>query len=770
MKSICFVGNYAPRCCGIATFTQDLRSSVLRACEGYVAPVIVVQGEDDENAFPSEVSNSIAKGSRNAYAAIARQINETGAKAVSLQHEFGIFGGPDGEWIVDMLQHLKVPVVTTFHTVLREPTQNQRDIVQAISAQSAKIVVMAEKGAEFLRSIYSVPASKIEVVPHGIPDLAVTAADSAQFRKEMGWDNRPVLLTFGLLSPNKGVEHAISALPAIVRQHPDVLYVIAGATHPNLVRHAGESYRESLVKLAEELGVTRNVAFIDRFIPEKELVSLIAAADVYLTPYLSEAQITSGTLAFAFGLGKPVISTPYWYAQELLDGGAGVLVPFGDSQAIGQAASDLLSDDNRRSQMGATAGEKGHLMRWNCVGRQYAALLLQAVAPPSRVQVLPAPVVVPASPVAPLSFHQLEQMTGAFGIYQHGVLNGPDPRHGFCADDNARVVVLLSGMEPALVGAESETLRLLKKRCLESLWDSYNPRKKRFRNFMDVNGRWLEEAGSEDSHGRVLWAIGVHLARLPTHSRPLQKAMLFLEGLLAARNFSSPRAWAFTLLGIGHFCATGMARPFLQEVQKELADRLVRLYRQQSGPGWHWFEDSVTYDNAKFSEALLMTYALTGTPAYLDTALGSLEFLLEGQTARAGYFRPVGCQGFWHRGSRPAQFDQQPLEAQAMTAACLRASAVTGIPHWTEPAQHCYSWFTGNNDHGLAMGLPSTGGCYDGLMEGGVNQNQGAESILAYMQSSLDLRKALARPVAAESSAKSIPRVPVALRDHMLSA
>ena len=368
MKSICFVGNYAPRCCGIATFTQDLRSSVLNACPGYEATVAVVQSQDDGNAFPSEVRYSIGQG-RLAYVKIAQQINQSGARAVSLQHEFGIYGGPDGEWIVDMLRHLTVPVVTTCHTVLREPSRNQRDIIRAIARHSSKIVVMAEKGGEFLRDIYEVPAHKIEVVPHGIPDLSVTEDESRRLRSEMGWGGRPVLLTFGLLSPNKGVEHAIAALPELVRNHPDVLYVIAGATHPNLVRQEGESYRQSLVNLAQDLGVSHNIAFIGRFIPEKELVSLIAAADVYLTPYLSEAQITSGTLAFAFGLGKPVISTPYWYAGELLAGGAGVLVPFGDRDAIARAAGELISDPARRTSMGARAGEKGQEMRWSCVGR-----------------------------------------------------------------------------------------------------------------------------------------------------------------------------------------------------------------------------------------------------------------------------------------------------------------------------------------------------------------------------------------------------------------
>lgn len=771
MKSICFVGNYAPRCCGIATFTQDLRNSVLRACPGYEANVVVVEGEDDEHAFPPEVQYSIGKGSRASYTDIARKINDSGAAAVSLQHEFGIYGGADGMWIVDMLRHLTVPVVTTCHTVLKNPSANQQAIIQSIARYSAKIVVMAEKGAEFLRDIYAVPAGKIDVVPHGIPDLAVSTEDSRQLRRDLTWHDRPVLLTFGLLSPNKGVEHAISALPQIVRDHPDVLYVIAGATHPNLVKQAGESYRQFLVNLAEELGVSHNISFIDRFIPEKELVSLIAAADVYLTPYLSEAQITSGTLAFAFGLGKPVISTPYWYAQELLAADAGVLVPFADSDAIARAAGELLSDSTRRSTMAANAQSKGERMRWNCVGRQYAEMLLKPGSP-VRTERPELPRTLLGWPRAwnAGSFHQLEQMTGAFGIYQHAVLDRPDPRHGFCADDNARVVVLLSGLKAESSSFGSSTIDDLSKRCVTSLWDAYNPKFKRFRNFMNVDGRWLEERGSEDSHGRVLWAMGMHLAKLSPHERPLGRIMVFLEGILAVRHFTSPRSWAFTLLGIAHFAPVGVARLVLQDVQKELSDKLIGLYRRNAGAGWHWFEEVVTYDNAKLSEALLATYLQTGNPACLEIGLSSLEFLLEKQRAPRGHFRPVGCCGFWKKGSQPARFDQQPLEAQAMASACLGAAAVTGLAHWVNAADHAYSWFTGGNDHGIAMASPITGGCYDGLMEHGVNENQGAESILAYLQSSFDIQGTAATAWGWPDRPKLLTRYPSAIRDQMLSA
>lgn len=732
------------------------------------APVVVMQGADDEHAFPSEVRWTIPGGRRQAYTDMAGKINESGARAVSLQHEFGIYGGPDGGWIVDLLRQLAVPVVTTLHTVLREPSDNQRSIVQAMARHSARVVVMAEKGADFLREIYDVPHSRIEVIPHGIPDLEITEEECRQLRSGMGWGARPVLLTFGLLSPNKGVEHAIGALPALVKKHPGVLYVIAGATHPNLVRQEGERYRWSLRNLAEQLGVADHIAFVDRFIPEKELVSLIAAADVYLTPYLSEAQITSGTLAFAFGLGKPVISTPYWYAQELLDGGAGVVVPFADSGAIAGAASDLLSDPAARQAMARRARCRGETMRWTAVGKRYAELLLKSTLTP-RIEVA-APAPLPSAETAIMSFQQLERMTGPFGIFQHGLQDQPDPRHGFCADDNARVVVLLSGLPASTMTGRSDTIKNLHRQCVKSLWEAYHPKHRRFRNFMDVKGHWLEERGSEDSHGRVLWAMGLHLAGLPATERSLGRIMVFLEAVQAVKEFTSPRAWAFTLLGIGHFRSTGIAGLFLEEMRRHLADRLVRLYRATAGKGWHWFEEVVTYDNGKLPEALLMTYGGLPDSAYLETALSSLEFLLAGQTAPSGNFRPVGCRGFWRRGSAAARFDQQPLEAQAMTAACLRAAAVTGSPHWLAAAEQAGAWFAGGNDLGIPLALPATGGCYDGLMAGGVNENQGAESILASLQSSVDLGQAMVQRAVYRESRKPQLQTPDLLGRPMLSA
>ena len=415
MNTVAFLGNYAPRCCGIATFTQDLRSAVQSARPSLEAPVAMMSDDLHGYAYPGEVKLVVDEKDRRSYAKAAELLNRSGASVVSLQHEYGIYGGPSGVWLLDLLRLLRLPVVTTCHTVLRDPSPQQHQVMSEIARHSAQVVVMAQKGRELLREIYNVPDHKITVIPHGIPDPEISAAGRVAIRETLGWSHRRVLFTFGLLGPSKGIEHAVRALPEIVKHHPDVLYVVAGATHPNLLREQGEQYRDHLRALAEELGVSEHLQFINRFVSRDELVQLIAAADIYITPYLNEAQITSGTLAYAFGMGKPVISTPYWHATELLADGHGVLVPFGNVEALAAAAVALIGDDAARQAMSDLAWQKGRRMTWAAVGNEYAAAFESAAltgrSRPAGVHPMP------VSTLPPL--HHLQRMTGKHGLYQH---------------------------------------------------------------------------------------------------------------------------------------------------------------------------------------------------------------------------------------------------------------------------------------------------------------------------------------------------------------
>lgn len=747
MNSICFLGNYAPRCCGIATFTQDLRSAVLGAQPRLEAPVVMVSDDPLAYSYPKEVRMVLDEKNRADYGRIARAINRSGASVVSLQHEFGIYGGPSGAWLVDLLRELRMPVVTTCHTVLKNPSPSQKHIMQEIARYSNRMVVMAEKGREFLRDIFEVPDEKITVVPHGIPDMEITPGEVQELRSRLGWNGRRVLLTFGLLSPNKGLEQSIRALPEIVRRHPDTLYVVVGATHPNLVREQGESYRKGLQVLAEELGVARHVQYINRFVSRDELVRLIAAADIYLTPYLNEAQITSGTLAFAFGLGKPVISTPYWHATELLADGAGVLVPFNDVAALAEGAASLMADDERMSRMAKNAWEQGRGMTWRAVGRHYYELFAATVPAKTAVPLVPSvPVPNPGKvlsvPVRPPELRQLERLTGANGIFQHAELRQPDPRHGFCTDDNARAAIFLTTCPQIGIRPRSPAIVDLAERSLWGVCSAFNPQNGRFRNFMDADGNWLEQCGSEDSHGRALWALGTVLAAaLPSEGR-VRLRKLFLDGCVSVPGFTSPRTWAFVLMGLAGYREVWPHDTVVRSLQEMLAGRLLDIHRRVAGHGWQWFENSVTYDNGKLPESLLLTYRQTQKPELRRVGIAALNFLLEAQIAPRGHFRAVGCRGFWQRGTAPAVFDQQPLEAQAMVAACLEAERATGERQWYEAARSIYAWFLGENDLGIPIADPATGGCHDGLAEGGLNLNQGAESTLAYLQATADMARA----------------------------
>jgi glycosyltransferase involved in cell wall biosynthesis len=739
MNTVAFLGNYAPRCCGIATFTQDLRTAVQSARPGLRAPVAMMTDAIDGYSYPEEVEIVVAQNDRAHHAQAAASLNRSGARVVSLQHEYGIYGGPCGAWLLDVLRGLRIPVVTTCHTVLRDPSPMQRHITCAIARYSAQMVVMAEKGREFLRDIYGVPDGKITVIPHGIPDSAISAEEREAARRELGWTLHRVLFTFGLLAPSKGIEHAVRALPEIVRRHPDVLYVVAGATHPNLVREEGERYRQSLLALAAELGVADHLRFIDRFVGRDELVRLIAAADIYTTPYLNEAQITSGTLAYAFGMGKPVISTPYWHAAELLADHHGILVPFRDSPALAEAAGALLDDPPAMAAMAERAYRKGRTMTWEAVGRSHAETLENAVARANR------PVLQVSSFPAPLPpLHHLRRMMGPHGLYQHARLAEPDLSHGYCTDDNARAAICLTNYLRA--GHREEGLPEMFDSVFGFLLRACDPLTDRFRNFMDQHGNWLERAGSEDSHGRALWALG-HIVHHHPSPRVRESALHVLRPAApVTMHFTSPRAWAFTILGLTGHLETSARDRTGEIIRDELAGRLERLYHSCADAGWKWFEDRATYDNAKIPQALLAAAWQTGNSAWRTIGLRSLQFLVKAQSAPAGHFRPVGSEGFWHRSGEPALWDQQPLEAQAMTAACLEAARHADKSLWLAEAQRSAAWFDGGNDLGAPVGDWQTGACCDGLQEAGLNLNRGAESTLAWLQSAVDLRLALRQP------------------------
>jgi glycosyltransferase involved in cell wall biosynthesis len=738
---IAFVGNYMPRQCGIATFTTDLCEAI--AAEQSETSCIAVPVNDVEGgyAYPSRVRFELTEKDIDSYRRAADFLNINNVDLTCLQFEYGIFGGRAGSHILTLLRELRMPIVTTLHTILREPDAHQRRVLEEVAGLSDRLVVMSKRGAEFLDKVYRVPPDKIDLIPHGIPDLPFV---DPGFHKDLfGVEGKLVLLSFGLLSPNKGIENVIAALPAVVARYPNVVYIILGATHPNVKRRDGETYRLSLQWLAQEKGVEGQVIFYNRFVTLEELVEFIGAADIYITPYLNPAQIVSGTLAYTLGAGKAVISTPYWYAEEMLADERGALVPFRDPAALAEQVIALLDNEAKRHAMRKRAYLFGREMIWPRIARQYMASFERARA--ERRHFTPAgPAVKPLdkrpAELPPIKLDHLRRMTDGTGMLQHALFAVPNYREGYTTDDNARAL-MVSALLEELGNPEAFDLA---SRYLAFVWYAFNLETKRFRNFMDYHRQWLEERGSDDSHGRTLWALGTLLGRSNMPALQSMAGRLFEQALPAIVDTTSPRAWAFALIGIHEYLRRFDGDRRASQVREQLAGRLLALYQRHSSDDWRWYEESLTYCNAALPHALLMCGQWIPNHAMTDAGLESLGWLCDLQRAdsNGGHFVPIGSNGFYHRGGERARFDQQPVEAQAIVSACLEAQRITGDKLWQKEARRAFDWFLGRNDLNLPIYDPTTGGCRDGLHPDRPNENQGAESSLAFLQAALELRLA----------------------------
>jgi glycosyltransferase involved in cell wall biosynthesis len=736
---IAFIGNSLPRQCGIATFTTDLQQAVAKSRANIETAIVAMTDHGRSYDYPGIVRAQINDEQIAEYERAADFLNGGNFQVVSLQHEFGIFGGEAGNHIMALLSRLTMPIVTTLHTVLAEPKSVQHSVLKKVIGVSSKVVVMAEKARDLLRTVYEVPASKIELIPHGIPDTAFVEPDGA--KAALGFAGKPIILTFGLLSPNKGIEVMIDAMPSILEKRPDAIYVVLGATHPNLVRQEGENYREKLIARAHSLGVADHVVFLNRFVDQATLLDFISMCDVYVSPYLNEAQMTSGTLAYSFGLGKSVVSTPYWHAQELLADGRGVLVPFGDAQAIGVEIGELLTDDRRRLAMRMRAYADSRSMTWTRTAGRYLGVFDSARREhPPKLAVRRLESIQPSqSAAAPqMQLSHFLSMCDDTGLLQHAICSVPDRSHGYCVDDNARALLLACALNAPGEKRLSETLI---SRFAAFIQHSWNPAHRRFRNFMSFDRRWLEDVGSEDSHGRTLWALGECVRNDSNESRRRWAASLFLEALPATEGFSSPRAWAFVLLGLDAYCGTLPENSFARELRHALADRLMALITSVETEEWVWFEEGLGYDNARLSQALIVTGNALRAPNYLASGLRTLRWLMTQQTSREGNFRPIGSDSFGDRRTAPKAFDQQPLEATASISACLAAWRADGDIQWQAHAARAFDWFLGANDLTTALVDVETGSCRDGLHPERANENRGGESVVSYLLSLAEIRQ-----------------------------
>jgi glycosyltransferase involved in cell wall biosynthesis len=737
--AIAFFSDYVPRRCGIATFTYDLCEAVAAASQDQSDVFAVAVSDIPEGyPYPDRVRFEVRQSVPADYRLAADFLNIRRVAAVCVQHEYGIYGGTCGAHLLAALKRLRRPVVTTLHTVLKTPSVEQRQVLNEIARLTDRLVVMSRMGIGMLGEVFGIPKDKIVYIPHGIPDIPFV--DPNFYKDQFGLAGRKALLTFGLLSPGKGIEYVIRAMPAIVKKHPDVVYIVLGATHPQVRRESGEEYRSRLIRIAEDLGVAENVMFVNRFVSVQELCEFLGAADIYITPYLNEGLITSGTLSYALGAGKATISTPYWYAQEMLAEGRGRLVPFRNSELVAEQVKDLFENETEYHAMRKRAYNFCRKMIWKQVAQDYIGLF--DVAGQAWAERLPR--IMAASrehkrvrepeELPEVDLRHLRTLTDHTGILQHCVYSTPDRRHGYCTDDNARALIV--AVMHWNQTQDERTLPLMQT-YLAFLNHAFDEKTGRFRNFMRYDRAWHDDPGSEDSHARALWGLGVAAALCPYEPMIGLATRLFTSGLAVTQTFTSPRAWAFAIIGIHEYLRRFGGDSEARRQRASLTDKLVRIFRDNMSDQWPWCENIVTYASAKLPHALLMSGKWLGRNDVIDLGKRSLAWLLDIETNKEGNLSIIGTEGWYVRGGNKARFDQQPVSAHALLHACIEAYHVTREDSWIGRARKVFNWFLGDNDLRIPLHDFTTGGCCDGLQQDRVNVNQGAESTLAWLMSLL---------------------------------
>lgn len=739
---IAVVGNYLPRCCGIATFTTDLCDAIHAEYSTTELLALPVNDAEEGYNYPVRVRFELAEDNLASYRQAADFLNFSNVDVVCLQHEYGIFGGRAGGHILELLRRLEMPFLTTLHTVLREPDADQYAVMMEIATLSDRLIVMSQHSAEILEEVFRVPGNKIDLIPHGVPDLPFT--DPNFYKDGFGTEGKDVLLTFGLLSPNKGIENVIHALPGILSRHNNVVYMVSGVTHPHILRREGEKYRHSLQSLAKELGVEGNVIFRNRFETPQGLVELIGAADIYITPYKHKAQVVSGTLAYALSAGKAIISTPYLHAIELLDSERGALVPFDDPGAIAAKTIALLDDETGRHAMRKRAYLYARDMVWNRVAQKYMKSFESVYnerlrTPRATFSAQNTAKVLDRLP--PIKLDHLLRMTDQTGIVEHAVFVVPNYPEGYTSDDNARALIVTTLLEESrtrMPGGVPD----LSSRYLAFLWHAFDPNTKRFRNCLSYERQWQEPEGSEDGHGRAIWALGTVLGRSKNAGLRGAAGRLFELAVPAAVQFKSPRACAFALLGLQEYLDSFPGDRAALTAAETLANRLLNCYRANHSADWNWFEDVLAYSNARLPQALIRAGMRAANQEMLSAGLGALRWLIMIQHCEeTGHFVPIGSQGFYSKNTAKARFDQQPVEACSAVSACLEAYRATGDGLWRKEAWGAFNWFLGDNDLQIALYDPDSGGCRDGLHPDRANENQGAESTLSFLMALLEMQQ-----------------------------
>lgn len=735
------MGTYPPRQCGIASFSYDLVRT-LSELDVELTVDSVAMSDNGEYSYSSRVCHQIEESDHASYESAAHLMNGRGYDVLSVQHEYGIFGGDAGNHLMDLIRAVKMPIVTTLHTVLRNPSAAQKAVMDELLQLSERIVVMSHSAVSILADVHEISREKIDLIPHGIPH--VSEAAGCTLRRDLEIPG-VMILTFGLLSPDKGIQYVIGAMPRILAEIPGSVYIVVGATHPHVRSSSGETYRESLAALANELGVASSVRFVNQYVPSEVLVEYLSAMDVYVTPYLNPEQITSGTLAYSVGAGKAVISTPYTYAQELLSDGRGILVPFRHSDRIADAVLTIRANPDASRGMARRAADFGKHMRWPQVGTAYMHCFSKARRDcADRLRLLVQEPTVAEQLCSALPEPRFEHLFGLSddtGILQHAIYDVPNRAHGYCVDDNARALLLTAYMESDSL--LSPQLATLQNRYLSFVLHAHNPKTGRFRNFMDYSRRWREATGSEDSHGHALWSLGAMIGRCRDKGRREAARSIFDLGIAGMADTTSLRTWAYGVLAADEVLRTIAGDRHVEAMRNEMGERIWDQYRLARREDWAWFESGLTYANARLPQALMIAGKALQREEMIEAGTEALEWLMTQQTDPvARVFAPIGTNGFYIRGGRRAAFDQQPVEAWCSVSACLCAHRVTGHAKWMGEARRAFAWFVGANVLRLPVCDETRGACHDGLHENRLNGNQGAESTLSYLCALVEMRGA----------------------------
>jgi glycosyltransferase involved in cell wall biosynthesis len=735
-KKIAFITSFLPRKCGIATFTSDLITNTIDTEDSLFEPLVVTLRSDSKDKYENPVKFEIRQNVREDYLCAADYLNFSHVDIVSLQHEFGLFGGDAGSHLSHLLKRLKAPIVTTLHTVLNDPSPAYKKTMLDVCDYSKRVVTMNERGLDMLRDIYGIPAEKVQLIAHGIPDSPFV--DSNYYKHKFGLEGRRTILTFGLLSKNKGIESMLKILPAVIKADPSVMYIILGMTHPNVLKQDGEAYRFSLQHIVKDLGLDKHVIFYNRFVNDDELLNFLCATDVYVTPYLNEEQLTSGTLSFAVGTGKAVVSTPYWAACELLADERGLLVPFGDSDKMAESIIKILMDDEAFYALRRRAYDYGRTRIWPEIGKLYHELFSHIATLPAQSACKPlstSETLALTSTELPIpSLDHITRMTDDTGLYQHAQYTIPNRDHGYCTDDNARAVILMTNYYSKYVDPHAQRLLDTYLSFILHSRDS----KGMVRNFMHFDRTWMHSEPVNDAFGRVLWALGAVIANPPTPAY-ISIAKECFDGCIDHVQRQFPRGMAYAIIGM---CDYLIQFPGASEIKRHIemaADGLMAQYKENGDPEWQWFEDSLTYDNGILPHALFAAGTVLSQQTYIDVATTTCAFLLDA-IMRKDHFSFIGCKGWYEREKERAAFDQQPIDAASTIHMLKAAYLATGKRLYLTLQRKAFDWFLGANDIHVPLYDSRTQGCCDGLMPDGTNANQGAESTLAFLLSLLDVR------------------------------